>query len=711
MTVETRRTFCRFCHANCAMLADVENGKVVAVRGDPEDPVFGGYTCIKGRQLAEAHNSPERLRACRKRLADGAWADLPTVQALDEISEQLADIVAKYGPHAVAIYAGSYAFQNSAGVATATAFAQGLGSRNIYTSVTLDQPAKVYTTMRYGYWEAGLHSFDTADVCFMIGNNPIVSHYAPPGSLPPFSPSRRLRDAQARGLKLIVADPRESDVAKLADIHLPVIPGEDAAMLAAMIRIIIEEKLYDRNFVGAHVDGFAELKAAVAQYTPAMAGARCGLDPLQIVTAARMFASAQRGIASTGTGTEMAGQGTLVAYLVSALNIICARFCQEGELSSIPRVFTAVSPRRAQVGAPIPLYGEGFPKSRFRDLTHLGTEMPCNVLADEILTPGDGQIRALINIGGNPVVAFPDQDKIAAALDSLDLLVSIDVTMAQTARRSHYVLAPQMCLERDDISNLSEWWYEVPYARYTEAVADAPGDLIDEYAMLWGLAQRMGFALPLAGGPCPVDALPGKAAYLDLMTAGCLVPPSTVRADTVGGQAVIYADLHPKVEPADPVSASRFSLVAGDMPRELAANAVAASAQRRGFDFLLVSRRTKTRFNSTGGHLKALKAKRKTNPAHLNPADLERLGIAAGDLVQIESAVGTIVGVAEASPGVRPGIVSIAHAYGDVGSGPASVRDQGVSTNRLVRETSHFDPITGQSLQSAIPVNIARFVN
>lgn len=711
MTVATHRTFCRFCHANCAMLADVDAGKVVAVRGDPDDPVFGGYTCIKGRQLAEAHNSPERLQACRERQPDGSWANLATDEALDKIAAKLSDIVAEHGPHAVAIYAGSYAFQNSAGVATATAFAQGLGSRNMYTSVTLDQPAKVYTTMRYGYWEAGLHSFDTADVCFMIGNNPIVSHYAPPGSLPPFSPSRRLRDAQARGLKLIVADPRESEVGKLADIYLPVIPGEDAAMLAAMIRVIIEEQLYDRNFVGAHVDGFDELTAALASHTPAAAAQRCGLDPAQIIAAARMFAGAQRGIASTGTGTEMSGQGTLVAYLVSALNIICARFCQEGELSSIPRVFTAVSPRRAQVGAPIPLYGDGFPKSRFRGLTHLGTEMPCNVLADEILTPGDGQIRALINIGGNPVVAFPDQNKIARALDSLDLLVSIDVTMAQTARRSHYVLAPKMCLEREDISNLSEWWYEVPYARYTEAVATAPGDLMDEYAMLWGLAQRLGFALPLAGGPCPIDALPAKADYLDRMTAGCLVPPSTVRRDTVDGQAVIYADLHPQVVPADPASASRFNLAAGDMPQQLRAYANASAAERAGFDFLLVSRRTKTRFNSTGGHLEALKAKRTTNPAHLNPADLERLGIADGDLVQIESAAGTIVGVAEASPGVRVGIVSIAHAYGDAGSGPDTVRDQGVSTNRLVRETSRYDPITGQSLQSAIPVNIARYPN
>lgn len=709
MARSTHRTFCRFCHANCAMLADVEDGRVTAVRGDPDDPVFGGYTCIKGRQLAEAHYAPERLLATQKRMPDGSWSAIDSDTALDEIAAQLRTIIDRHGPHAVAINAGSYAFQNSAGVATATAFAQGLGTRNIYTSVTLDQPAKVYTTMRYGYWEAGLQSFDTADVCFMIGNNPIVSHYAPAGSLPPFSPSRRLRDAKARGLKLIVADPRESDVARLADIHLPVLPGEDSAMLAGMIHVIIKEELYDRNFVGAHVDGFAELAEAVTRFTPEFAAKKSGLEAEQIISAAHMFATAQRGIAAAGTGSEMSGEGTLVAYLITALNIICARFCQEGELSSIPRVFTPVSPRRAQVGPPVALFGEGFPRSRFRGLTHLGTEMPCNVLADEILTPGEGQVRALINIGGNPVVAFPDQEKIARALDSLELLVSIDVMMAQTARRSHYVLAPKMCLERDDISSLSEWWYEVPYARYTRAIAapPAPG-LMDEYEMLWGLAKRLGFALPLAGGPCPTDTLPDKAAFLDMVTAGCLVPPSQVLADSVDGAAVIYADLHPRVQPPDPASSGRFDLAAGDMPAALVATAATAIEARQGFDFLLVTRRTRSRFNSTGGHLRALRAKRTTNPAHIHPDDLVRLGVSDGDLVRIESAVGTIVSVAEASPAVRPGIVSIAHAYGDVGSGPDSVREQGVSTNRLVRETEAYDPITGQSLQSAIPVNISR---
>jgi anaerobic selenocysteine-containing dehydrogenase len=678
---------------------------VIAVRGDSGDPIFGGYTCVKGRQLVEAHYSPERLTSCQIRNADGSFQPISTEAALDFVGSKLRAIIDDHGPHAVAVYGGTYAFQNSAGVATATAFAQGIGSRNMYTSVTLDQPAKVYTTMRYGMWEGGLHSFDTADVCFMIGNNPLVSHYAPPGSLPPFSPSRRLRDAQERGLKLIVADPRESDVAKLADIHLPVLPGEDAALLAGMIHVIVDEQLYDQNFVGAHVDGFDELAAAVQPFTPEVASARCGVEASQIANAARLFAKAERGIAGTGTGPEMAGNSTLTAWLVAALNIICARFCQEGELSSIPRVFTAKSPRRAQVAPPMPLFGEGFPKSRFRNLTHLGLEMPCNVLADEILTPGEGQIRALICVGGNPVVAFPDQEKIVRALDSLELLVSIDVVMAQTAKRSHVVLAPAMCLERDDINNLSEWFYEVPYARYARAMVPSPGDLIDEYAMLWGLAKRLGTGLPLAGGPSPMDELPDKAAFLDLMTAGCTVTPSKVRDDSPDGKAVIYHDLHPRVEAPDPETKNKFQLAAGDMPAALGAYRE-ASGTMPDFKFRLVSRRTKHRFNSTGGHLTALKAKRTTNPAHIHPDDLASLGIEDGALVKISSPVGYVVGVAEASPAMRRGIVSIAHCWGDAGEDGSKVREIGTSTNRLVKETVDFDPITGQSLQSAIPVRI-----
>jgi len=702
---EVRRSFCRFCHANCAMLVTIDEGRVTKVAGDPDDPVFGGYTCIKGRQLPEAHHGPQRLTVSQKRV-DGVFEDISMETALDEIGAKLSAIIAEHGPHAVAVYGGTYAFQNSAGVGSAMAFAQGLGTRNIYTSVTLDQPAKVYTTMRYGSWMGGMHTFAEADVAFFIGNNPIVSHYGPPGGLPPFSPSRRLRDALENGLKLIVADPRTSDVAALAHIHLPVRPGEDPAMLAGIIHVILSEGLYDKAFVQQYVDGIDELQRAVADFIPAVAAARAGVEESQIVAAARMFAGGTKGVVSTGTGPEMAGQGTLTQYLVSSLNIICGRFCREGEKSSIPRVFTAVTPRRAQVAPPMALYGEGLPASRIRGLTHLGMEMPCNVLADEILTPGEGQIRALISIGGNPVVAFPDQDKMTRALAGLELLVSVDVNAeSATAKRSDYVLAPTMCLEREDISNLSEWWYEIPYARYTEAMIAAPGDLIEEWEMLWGLAHRIGSGIPLAGGPCPMDEKPSKQTFLDLMTAGCVVAPGQVRADTVDGQAVIYADLHPIVEPGDPDAPGRFDLTAGAMPDELIAYA-AADQPTPDFPFRMVSRRSRHRFNSTGQNLSALTAKRTTNPAFLHPDDMARIPCTEGDIVRIRSAAGEVVAEARAAAGMRPGVVSMAHAFGGPDVGADEVRTRGASTNRLVSETVRYDPITGQSLQSAIPVSI-----
>ncbi len=700
----TKRTFCRFCHANCAMLVDVEDGKAVAVRGDPEDTVYGGYTCIKGRQLVEAHYHPERLLSCQKKV-DGQFEAIGTEAVLDEIAAKLRVIIDEHGPHAVAIYGGTYAFQNSSAVGAAMSFAQGLGSKHYYTSVTLDQPAKVYTPFQYGMWEGGAHSFDEADVVMQIGNNPLVSHYSPPGGLPPFSPSKRLRDAISNGLQLIVADPRESDLAKHAAIFLPVKPGEDPALLAGMIHVLIAEQLYDAEFVEQYVDGFDQLRAAAAPFTPEVAAERAGVDADMLIAATRMFGGNKKGTVSAGTGPEMAGYGTLTQYLIGAINIICGRFCREGDKSSIPRLFSPATPRRAQVSQPMKLWGEGFPASRFRGLTHLGMEMPGNVLADEMLTPGEGQVRALINIGGNPITAFPDQKKMSKALDGLDLLVSIDVRKeAQTAARSDYILAPTMCLEREDISSLSEWWHEIPYARYTEAMIPEPTDLQDEYALLWGLAKRLGTGLPLAGGACPMDVRPSKEAFLDMMVAGCPKSPSQVRADGQDGKAVIYPD-HPIVEPAEPDHAAKFDLNGGDMPKALTAYSKADEAIN-GFPLKLISRRSRHRFNSTGGHLSQLKAKRTTNPVHMHPSDMETHGLHDGQIVQVQSAHGAVPAIVMASDALRQGVVSMAHGYGDTDSNANNVAIQGSSTNRLVSEASNYDPITGMSLQSAIPVAV-----
>ncbi len=709
MGVETHKTFCRFCHANCAMEVDVEDGRVLEVRGDPDDPAFGGYTCLKGRELPDSHNAEHRLTSSLVRNAEGEFVETAMPDALAHIGDEIKRIIAKYGPNSVAVFMGSGGYQNSSAMAASLSFAQAIGTRNFYTSVTLDQPAKVFTTARYGKWAGGMNTFSESDVSLLIGNNPIVSHYSPPGGVPPFSPSRRIRDAQARGMKVIVADPRESDVARLADIYLPVRPGEDPALLAGMLNVIIEEELYDRNFVAAHVDGFDELADAVKAFPPAIAAERAGVETDQLVAAARMFAGGSKGCAVTGTGPEMAGNGTLTEYLVTCLNTICARFKQEGEKAAIPGVFNNINgPRRAQVAPPVPMFGaEGMAKSRFRGLGQLGFEMPCNVLADEILTPGDGQVRALISVGGNPVVGFPNQMKMVEALDDLELFVQIDPWMSASAKRATVVLAPSQCLEREDITNLSEWWHEEAYARYTEAVATPPGDVIDEYEMFWTLAKHLGVTMELAGGPLPMDHKPSKEEFLDLMVAGSLVAPSQVRRDATkaGGAAVLYPDLHPDVGPVEEDEFHRFDLANGDMPAEMMRYADDAPT-RAGFDFKLISRRSKTRFNSIGHPLKRLQDKTTTNPAYIHPEDIAVLGLEEGGIVEITSPHATIHGVVKASDKVRRGLVSMAHAYGDADASKADVRERGSSTNRLTSDEVDYDPITGQALQSAIPVKL-----
>ncbi len=710
MAVETKRTFCRFCHASCAMLVDVEDDKVVAVRGDKEDHLFKGYTCIKGRQMPDMHNLDSRMITSKIRQPDGSFKDIATADALKLAGEKMKAMVEEHGPHSIALYCGTNAFQNSAVLGTSYAFAQAVGSRNWFTSVTVDQPAKVFTTARYGMWMGGGNAFTEADVAMFVGNNPIVSHYS--GGMPTSSPSRGLRDAIDRGLKLIVADPRVSDVGKLAHVHLPVKPGEDPALLAGMLNVIFEEKLYDQNFVAAHVDGVEELEAAVKPMTPDVAAARAGVDKDDLVRAARMFAGANKGRVVTGTGPEMAGNGTLTEYLVSALNILCARFQQEGEKVSAPMVFNPLSgaPKKAQVAPKMPTFGEGFEKSRIRGLGVLGKEMPCNVLADEILTPGEGQIRAFISIGGNPEIAFPDQNKVRRALEECELYIQIDPWMSASAKRADIILAPSMCLEREDINNVSDAFTEEAYAHYTEAMVPAPGDTMDEYEMLWWMAKHMGLELEYPGGKVSMDECPPKSEVLDKICEGSLLKPSQAKADAATlerkGAAITYDELHPVVGPADPDATDKFDLNAGDMPKSLS-NYAENDPAKDGFDFRLISRRSRHRYNSNGHTFPKLVEKMPTNPAFFNPDDLAAAGIEDGSIIEIASPTASIFGMAKADTKVRPGVISMSHAFGDSEAGKDDVMTKGGSTNRLIVDNENYDPITGQAIQSAIPVRVS----
>jgi anaerobic selenocysteine-containing dehydrogenase len=710
----TKKSFCRFCHANCAIEVDIEDGRAVAVRGDGGNSLFGGYTCMKGRELPAQANHPDRLRRSRKRIAPGQFIEIESPAALDEIATRLAAIRDRHGARAIATYCGTYGFMNSAALPVAAGFHQGLGSPSFYTSVTIDQPAKVYLGSRVGTWLGGPQPFSSADVVMMIGNNPLTSHYAWQGSVPPFSPSRKLRDAKARGLKLICVDPRRTMVAQLADIHLQVRPGEDATLLAALLKIVLDERRHDVEFCERHVSGLDGLRELIVDFTPEYAARRADVPVDDVVAAARLFATGPRGVATTGTGAEMAPRGSLTEHLVQALNIVCGRFCREGEVAPFPRVLSAATPRKAQVGPPSPLWGEGFAKSRIRGLTQIGFEMPTAALADEILTPGEGQVRALISIGGNPLVAWPNQQKVERALASLELLVCIDIKMSQTAELAHYVLAPKISLERDDIATAPEIFYEEPYAHYAEALVAPQGDVLDEWEIYWELARRLGTPIPTAGGPLPMDVKPDKFTVLEHITHGSRVPLARVRDETREGGRV-FADAALRVEPADPGANASFQLVPDGIAAELRTmRAEPLDTRGRAVDphwpatHLLVSRRTRQFFNSTGQDLERLRVKGITNYAHMNPEDLRTLAIADETVIEISTPHATLLGVAKASPDIKPGVISMAHAFGARGNDSASVRAHGASTNRLVDDEVGYDRITGACRQSAIPVQVKR---
>ena len=302
-----------------------------------------------------------------------------------------------------------------------------------FSNATIDQPGKPIAMALHGRWGAGPEPFAESGVCMLVGANPLVSMW---GGIPAFNPARRLHQARKRGLKLIVIDPRKTESARKADLHLQCLPGHDSEILAAIIRIVIDEKLYDAKFVQSEAIGFDELAAAVAPFTADRVARSAGLRADDIVAAARMFANGKSGNATGGTGSNMAPHGTLMEYLLLCLNTLCGRWVKAGETVPNLGVLFRMYSGHARAEKPRPGFGFG-EKLRVRGFADTAAGLPSAALADEILTPGEGQVRALFVVGGNPLTAFPNREKVQRALESLELLVVIDpqVSATGTTRR------------------------------------------------------------------------------------------------------------------------------------------------------------------------------------------------------------------------------------------------------------------------------------
>jgi anaerobic selenocysteine-containing dehydrogenase len=403
----------------------------------------------------------------------------------------------------------------------------------------------------------------------------------------------------------------------------------------------------------------------------------------------------------------MAPHSSLTEHLSIVLNTICGRVNREGDTLESGYFLYPETPKRAQVHAARPPATGAH--QRVRNLRGIRGEMLTTALSEEILTPGDGQVRALIVSGGNPVVAWPDQELTIAAMKDLELLVVIDHRMSATAEFAHYVIAPTLSLERADVPHLMDRWFSAPYTNYTEAITPRLGDVMNEWEVFWELARRLNSTLPLPGGDAPMDARPTDDEMLDLAYAGSRMSMDEVRRNRM----TIHPDKRLVAQPADPECTARFTVAPPDIVEEMVRvraeenSAAALGVDPAAFPYRLVSRRLKHVLNSFGSELSVLGAKGTTNPAYMNPDDMEDLDLADGDLIEVTSPRSSLRAVAESADDVRRGVISMAHSWGGSSLTDEKVRDIGTPTNRLVSVERGHDPVNGMVVQSAIPVRVS----
>lgn len=715
---------CRACHASCGLLVDMVDGKPTKIHGDKDNAAYEGYSCVKGRQLGSYHALPSRLLHSRKKTANG-HAPIASADATMEIAAKVKALIAEHGPRSVAFYIGTHGYNNFATSGFAYAFLDAIGSPMMFTSVTIDQPGKGIAACLHGPWLAGVPAIGDFDVTMLVGTNPIVSMNGGLGA----NPARQLHAAKKRGMKLIVLDPRRTDCAEQADIHLAVRPGEDPAVMAGIARILIAENLIDTAFVDAEADGLAALRRAVAPFTPDVVAERAQIDANDLVRAARMFGAAKRGAVSAGTGVNMSGRGNLTEYFVKVLTTLRGFWARPGDRVANPGVLINRFPPIAGSPGPLPAFGFG-EKMRVRGLTECASGLPTAAAAEEILMPGEGQVKALFVLGGNPMVAWPDQIKTFEAMKALELLVTFDPHMSATSKLAHYVIAPKLPLEVASATMLNEmlgnfgpgWGYHLPYAQYSDPLLAPPdgSDLVEEWEVLFGIAKQLGVTLKIKdfsildpkeakaqGTVLDMAQKPSTDAVWAMLAKSSPVPFAEVKAKARAGHVFDRPALF--VEPKPAGWTTKLDIGNPTMMQELV-DMAASPAPRidNVFPYRVVSRRLHDVLNSSWHEDPILRKRVRYNPAFMNPQDMAKEGIANGDVIELESVRANLRAVVEAEDGVKRGCISMSHCWGgnpDEADDPLRI---GSNTGRLTPVDSDFDPYSGIPIMSGIPVRLAR---
>lgn len=738
MTVAFRT--CPLCEATCGLALEVDRDAhtVTKVRGDADDVFSHGFLCPKGVSIKELHDDPDRVRTPLIRQADGSFAAATWDEAFALIAEKLPAVAESGGRDAIAAYIGNPAAHSLAFLLYGKVLLKALGTRNIFSASTVDQyPKQAASALMFGTGTTiAIPDLDRTDFLLCLGANPLASN----GSLMTAPDARgRLRAIRARGGRIVVVDPRRSRTAAEADQHLAIRPGTDALLLMALLHVVFAEGLESLGALSDdHVDGLDEVRSLAADFPPEAVAAACGLDADEIRGVARAFAAAPSAVAYGRIGTTTQAFGTTASWLIDVLNAVTGNLDRAGG-AMFPLPSTGLQNSKGEPGRG---RGARFGRwaSRVRGLGEVFGELPVACLAEEIDTPGEGQVRALITVAGNPVVSTPNSDRLAAALDDLDFMVSLDIYVNETTRHADVILPSPSPLEKAHFDFVFQGFAVRNYANYSPPVLERPEGLPDEWETvlrLVGVATGQGpdadigaiddFVLRAAIGrevgdahspwhgrdveECVAELAPrtGTARLIDMMLR--TGPYGLTLADLEAQpHGIDLGPLQPRMPavlrtPSGKVELAPPSLVA-DVPRLHAA--LAEHADSAG-GIVLIGRRDLRSNNSWMHNLPLLVRGPERCTLHVHPDDAARLGLTDGGQASVASRVGSLTAPVEVTADIRPGVVSLPHGWGhdQDGADMAVARAHaGVNSNVLTDE-AEVEPLTGTAVLNGIPVTVA----
>ena len=680
----THHRTCHICEANCGIVVTLEGRQVLSIKGDPSNTLSRGHICPKATALADLQDDPDRLRRPVKRVGD-EWQEISWDQAFAEIAERMAAIKAR-DPQSAALYIGNPTAHNFAVAFNLDHLKRALGRPAMYSASTVDQiPHQVVNLRLYGHsalW--GIPDIDRTQCLIVIGGNPMASN----GSLwtvPDFR--NRAKALKERGGSLIVIDPRRSETAEIADKHLFVRPGSDAFLLVALLKAVVARTV---PAIPDWVDGWDQVLAALEQFDTGECAGHAQVALSDIEDLAEHLTSGPAALyGRLGISTQVTG--TLNAWLITLINLAAGQLDREGGIV-FPRPLVDVTQA-------LPPGSIGRRHSRVSGHPEVLGEFPAGSLAEEIETPGDGQIRALFVVAGNPVLSLPNGARLDRAMAGLELMVSVDMYRTATSRRAHYILPPVGPLEREHYGFFMLPMAVRNFGKFSEAAMDSEPGSLQDWEVLRGLAGALSGQAVQAPGPREtLDALLKSGPYATSLAEIAAEPGGKDFGGPEAGQ------LPQRLKTRD----QRLDCA----PEEFIAALLALRAnppEPQGERLYLIGRRHVRSNNSWLVNSRRLTKGPDRCTLLIHPDDAQARGLSDGAEARVRSRSGEVVLKAEVSAEMMPGTVSIPHGWGHglagVGLSVAAMRP-GVSVNDLTDETA-IDPLSNNAGFSGVSVLVA----